>query len=485
MYFNFMINSPSALLQQINLQNSSAQNTNSLENTEEIHSDAMFANILNNLFVSELEIDSDGNASIIQKSDFNPIENFPLLLNEIDTIEEIELTQNQEIIPALDTNLDSQSLDSNSISNKFIDQDILIALNTTISAPNDIAEDILFIDSKLGDIKIFDENALESEENASNLNEKANVALMQENPFTAISQNLLNNESVNNDLDVTSLSISAKTSDSKVSDSKISDYIAPKEVQLIYPIHDKENLNLSSNNDPQLKQASMTFEDLEASIPNITSNEDVMHKIELALNDVKTNMGLKNIDQPTAKQELEVSEIEINEFSKIINESLNAPKHDINSIEIVKNIAKPKEINDITLDRVAFEVVKHYTKNNENLKFHLNPKELGSIEISFEKNTITGDGKVSIFADRYQTLDMLTKIQHDIEKIFSTSKAFGNDVSLEFGMSEQNRNMAQHVKELFNSDTSSKGEIFLANADDSKAVRDGYFSFNKKLDILV
>lgn len=100
---------------------------------------------------------------------------------------------------------------------------------------------------------------------------------------------------------------------------------------------------------------------------------------------------------------------------------------------------------------------------NKIVKFELNPKELGSIEISFENDDILSRTKVSIVSERYQTHEMVQKLAKEIENIVQANNSSGQDISLNFSLNHNTKNFNSYVKSLENAFTLTHQETASTN----------------------
>lgn len=163
------------------------------------------------------------------------------------------------------------------------------------------------------------------------------------------------------------------------------------------------------------------------------------------------------------KMDKVIEKNEAMEFRSILDEKL-APlasrefegKLPVEGYQIKKSDSEIQEIGKENLNKINLSL-RSISKSSkkEIIKIELNPKDLGSLLISFEKDKETGLSKVTFATEKFTTLDLLAKSSQEIQKIISDSGIKLDDSSLKFEM-QNNSDRQESSNKYFEDKVSGK-----------------------------
>ncbi len=161
-------------------------------------------------------------------------------------------------------------------------------------------------------------------------------------------------------------------------------------------------------NDPALKPA-----------PHILQNEAVSHTIE---NETELKSAQEVVvDMPMKEQQYVYPQAVVGSFYTVAHKVGEAQLH--NKV----------------IEQFEYQVSKVVGKDNEIIKFTLNPQSLGEVEIQFKIEESGGHTNVSVLAERYSTLSLLGEIAQQIEASLIDSGFKSNNFTLNLGMQNDSR----------------------------------------------
>ena len=205
--------------------------------------------------------------------------------------------------------------------------------------------------------------------------------------------------------------------------------VGPSEVS--YGIESKANDNFESLRQKffskNLDEESAKY--LESDAADINNNEEGMQKIS---KDLSTEKNLESFKLA---------------FDNEVLSSRGDKKFDLdmNPRRDLKDLGE----NNISKIHLSLKSISKSSKK-EVIKIELNPKDLGSLQIEFEKDKETGVSKVTFSAEKFTTFDLLSRSTQEIQKIISDSGIKVDDSSLKFEMqnnSERNGSNNEYVED--------------------------------------
>lgn len=145
---------------------------------------------------------------------------------------------------------------------------------------------------------------------------------------------------------------------------------------------------------------------------------------------------------PSSIQQNQPLEVEIDtpviEWESSVVNATGAPTSiPISLVGQQHNAPVEQQLETHVLEQVKYQVNKAITQDQQLIKFKLMPEDLGEIEIHFETNLTTGHTNISLFTERYNTLDIIAKIGDQIQASFIDNGFESGNFSLNFGMQDR------------------------------------------------
>jgi len=123
--------------------------------------------------------------------------------------------------------------------------------------------------------------------------------------------------------------------------------------------------------------------------------------------------------------------------SSVVNATGAPTSIPISLVDQQHNVPVKQQLETHVLEQVKYQVSKAITQDQQLIKFKLMPEDLGEIEIHFETNLTTGHTNISLFTERYNTLDIIAKIGDQIQASFIDNGFESGNFSLNFGMQDR------------------------------------------------
>lgn len=126
------------------------------------------------------------------------------------------------------------------------------------------------------------------------------------------------------------------------------------------------------------------------------------------------------------------------------------------NIVVNKDNKMLKDLGDENINKISLNLKSlSKSKNKESIKIELNPKDLGSLTIEFEKDITTGLSKVTFTTEKFTAFDLLSRATQEIQKIINDSGIRVDDSSLKFEMQNNSERRGSN-NEYFEDKVSSK-----------------------------
>lgn len=230
---------------------------------------------------------------------------------------------------------------------------------------------------------------------------------------------------------------------------------------IISPIFQAEKIIQKNNQQPHQIVLSSSKEEIQV-IHNFEEESVVLSKNfllseekklpnALKINTDSYSVSSKNLD---SEKDIDI-DIDIGSFRSVLEKEIVTSSKSQN-VEQKFNLSTEnsnfeENLGDDNINKISLSL-KSITKSNkkEIIKIELNPKDLGSLQIEFEKDKETGVSKITFSAEKFTTLDLLAKSTQEIQKIISDSGIKVDDSSLKFEMqnnSERNGSNNEYIED--------------------------------------
>ena len=165
------------------------------------------------------------------------------------------------------------------------------------------------------------------------------------------------------------------------------------------------------------------------------------------------------------KSEFSNSQTDISDSKKVDSEVLQfkdaLSRLESKDFKIEQRAEKPAQnLGEDNLNKISLSL-KSVLKSSkkEVIKIELNPKDLGTVQIEFEKDKSTGISKVTFTTEKFSTFDLFSKSNQEIQKVINDSGIKVDDSSLKFEMQNNSERRESNNKYFADSDFTQTGEI--------------------------